>query len=112
MARWKGGLANKETFLGRLVDIGAELFAITCTVVHAQALKDEQPDTREEVLAVADLFCRQARRRATGLFRDLWSNDDDQGYRLARQILDGQHLWLEQGMVDPLDTEDDQQNDH
>ena len=87
-------------FLGRLVDIGAELFAITCTVVHAQAVVDDMPDRRPDVMAVSDLFCRQARRRVTGLFGDLWSNDEDQGYRLARQVLDGQHEWLEKGMVD------------
>jgi alkylation response protein AidB-like acyl-CoA dehydrogenase len=111
MARWRAGLADKEMFLGRLVDIGAELFAITCAVVHARALLDEKPESSEEILAVADLFCRQASRRATGLFHDLWSNDEDQGYRLARQVLDGRHLWLEQGMVDPLDAEYGHQDD-
>jgi alkylation response protein AidB-like acyl-CoA dehydrogenase len=112
MARWQAGLADKEMFLGRLVDIGAELFAITCTVVHAQAVVDDMPDRRPDVMAVSDLFCRQARRRVTGLFADLWSNDEDQGYRLARQVLDGQHEWLEEGMVDPLEAQGGTGVDH
>ena len=29
MGRWQGGLEHKQAFLGRIVDIGAELFAIT-----------------------------------------------------------------------------------
>ena len=112
MARWQAGLADKEMFLGRLVDIGAELFAITCTVVHAQAVVDDMPDRRPDVMAVSDHFCRQARRRVTGLFGDLWSNDEDQGYRLARQVLDGQHEWLEKGMVDPLEAQEATGVDH
>ena len=35
MARWQAKLENKQTFLGRIVDIGAELFAISSTVVYA-----------------------------------------------------------------------------
>ena len=112
MARWQAGLADKEMFLGRLVDIGAELFGITCTVVHAQAVVDDMPDRRPDVMAVSDLFCRQARRRVSGLFGDLWSNEEDQGYRLARQVLDGQHEWLEKGMVDPLEAQEATGVDH
>jgi len=63
-------------------------------------------------MEVSDLFCRQARRRVTELFGDLWSNDEDQGYRLARQVLDGQHEWLEEGMVDPLEAQEGNGVDH
>src|SRR6266568_1846881 len=36
MARWQGRLEHKQGFLGRIVDIGAELFAISATCVRAQ----------------------------------------------------------------------------
>ncbi|MEJ2049420.1 MAG: hypothetical protein P8Y60_06185, partial [Calditrichota bacterium] len=32
-------------------------------------------------------------------FKDLWSNDDERKYKLARQVLDGQFRWLEEGSV-------------
>ncbi|HEX4575221.1 MAG TPA: hypothetical protein VH158_08820, partial [Gemmatimonadales bacterium] len=49
---------------------------------------------------VADLFCRQARARIRGKFQALWRNDDTRTYRLAQQVLQGEHRWLERGMVD------------
>lgn len=103
MARWQAALADKVCFLGHLVDIGSELFAITCAVVHARALAERDPERRAEVIEVADLFCRQARRRTTRLFHELWNSDEAENYRFARRVLDGQHRWLEAGVFDPTD---------
>src|SRR5262245_61832032 len=36
MARWQGRLERKQGFLGRIVDIGAELFAISAVCVRAR----------------------------------------------------------------------------
>src|SRR6478752_2567321 len=36
MARWQAGTEDHGAFLGRIVDIGAELFAISATVVYTQ----------------------------------------------------------------------------
>ena len=41
MARWQAKLEQKQSFLGRIVDIGAELFAISSTVVYADTLGRE-----------------------------------------------------------------------
>ena len=59
MARWQGKLERKQALPGRVVDIGAELFAMSAACVRARA---ERADTPEGV-ELADLFCRQARRR-------------------------------------------------
>jgi hypothetical protein len=104
MARWQGRLEQKGAFLGRIVDIGAELFAISAAVVHAETLAAEAPDRAGAVLEVADLFCRQAGHRATELFDALWSNDDTANHALALRVLEGRHLWLEEGVMDPSDT--------
>jgi len=104
MARWQGRLEQKGAFLGRIVDIGAELFAISAAVVHAETLAAEAPDRAGAVLEVADLFCRQADHRATELFDALWSNDDTANHALALRVLEGRHLWLEEGVMDPSDT--------
>jgi hypothetical protein len=53
-------------------------------------------------VAVADLFCRQARRRIDSLFDRVFSNEDVPTYALAQRVLDGQHLWLESGLVPSL----------
>src|SRR5690606_37542110 len=55
MSRWQGRLERKQAFLGRLVDIGAELFAMSAACVRARAERDTHPEGVE----LADLFCRQ-----------------------------------------------------
>jgi len=101
MARWQAKLENKQTFLGRIVDIGAELFAISATVVYADTLGREQPERKTEAMELAELFCTMAKRRADALFHDLWANDDDDRYAAAQKILAGRYEWLEEGIPDP-----------
>jgi hypothetical protein len=101
MARWQAKLENKQTFLGRVVDIGAELFAISSTVVYADTVGREQPERKEEAIELAQLFCAMARRRADTLFRELWANDDDSRYSAAQKVLEGRYSWLEDGVLDP-----------
>jgi hypothetical protein len=97
MSRWQGKLEHRQVFLGRIVDIGAELFAISASCVRAQSLRAEHGDSP---IRLADAFCRQARRRAEELFARLWDNTDDSDRRLAREVLDGDHTWLEDGLLD------------
>ncbi|ORA32670.1 acyl-CoA dehydrogenase family protein [Mycobacterium aquaticum] len=96
MSRWQGGLEHKQRFLGRIVDIGAELFAITAACVRAQS--DEMNDGAADL---ADAFSRQARVRADQLFEQLWDNSDDSDRSLVRDVLAGRYTWLERGIVDP-----------
>src|SRR3954469_11291046 len=103
MGRWQAKLEQRQSFLGRIVDIGAELFAISAACVYAETIAGEHPERADSARELADLFCAQARRRADGLFHDLWSNDDDQGYKTAMNLLDGRYTWLEEGVPDPSD---------
>jgi hypothetical protein len=82
------------------VDIGAELFAISSTVVYADTLGREQPGRKDEAIELAALFCSMARRRAEALFGELWANDDDSRYRAAQKVLEGRYAWLEEGILD------------
>jgi hypothetical protein len=101
MARWQGGLEDKQAYLARLVDIGAELFALSSAVVYARTIRRESPDRAGQVEDLADLFCRQARRRVERLFHELWANNDSANHELALRVLDGQDRWLEEGIMDP-----------
>ena len=101
MTRWQAKLERKQGYLGRLVDIGAELFAISSAVVYANTIKQEQPERGEQAEELADLFCRQSRRRVDVLFDALWANDDADNYDSALKLLDGRYSWLEEGIVDP-----------
>ena len=101
MSRWQAKLEKRQSFLGRIVDIGAELFAISSAAVYAETMAKEFPDRADSARELAGLFCVQARRRADGLFHDLWANDDDEGYSGAQKVLDGRYQWIEEGIVDP-----------
>jgi alkylation response protein AidB-like acyl-CoA dehydrogenase len=96
MSRWQGKLEYKQRFLGRIVDIGAELFAMTAACVRAQRDRGD-----ESAVTLADAFCRQARVRADRLFDELWRNSDDTDRTLARSVLDNRYAWLEEGILDP-----------
>jgi len=98
MGRWQAKLEKRQAFLGRIVDIGAELFAISAACVYARTLGTS------EATELADVFAKQARRRVEGLFGDLWANDDDANHALADRVLDGAHTWLEAGIADPSEV--------
>ncbi|WKG04134.1 acyl-CoA dehydrogenase family protein [Mycolicibacterium sp. HK-90] len=93
MSRWQGKLEHKQRFLGRIVDIGAELFAMTAACVRA--------GDDEAAVELADAFCRQARVRADRLFDELWHNSDDSDRALTHGVLAGRYTWLEEGIIDP-----------
>ena len=99
MSRWQGRLEHKQAFLGRIVDIGAELFAMTA-VVHARPTRTPD-DLGPQAVELADTFCQQARLRVDALFDRLWDNSDTQDVRLARYVLDGRYTFLEEGILDP-----------
>ncbi|HKO27115.1 MAG TPA: acyl-CoA dehydrogenase family protein [Solirubrobacteraceae bacterium] len=101
MTRWQAKLEYRQAFLGRLVDIGSELFAMAAAAAYADTLGREQPHRRVEAQELAELFCRQAKRRTEALFEELWNNEDDAGREAAAKLLDGRYKWLEEGIVDP-----------
>ncbi|MGI5214411.1 acyl-CoA dehydrogenase family protein [Plantactinospora sp. CA-290183] len=97
MSRWQGRMERKQAFLGRIVDIGAELFAMSAVCVRAQA----ERETRPEGVELADLFCRQARVRIAELFRSLWENTDSVDNVAAKRVLAGRYAFLEEGVLTP-----------
>ncbi|NIH87832.1 acyl-CoA dehydrogenase family protein [Amycolatopsis granulosa] len=101
MARWQAGLEQRQGFLGRIVDIGAELFAMSAACVRAEMQRQDDKREGEAAYELADVFCRQARLRIEALFEKLWHNTDDADRRLTGRVLDGAHTWLEEGVLDP-----------
>jgi alkylation response protein AidB-like acyl-CoA dehydrogenase len=104
MGRWQARLEKRQAVLARIVDIGAELFAMASAVVYADTIRGERPDRADEAAELADLFCKQARRRVGELFAALWSNDDVDNYALAQRVLEGRYALLEEGFADPADV--------
>ncbi|MCL7497672.1 MULTISPECIES: acyl-CoA dehydrogenase family protein [Streptomyces] len=100
MSRWQGRMETKQGFLGRIVDIGAELFAMSAACVRAEYL-NETGEHGREAQQLAEVFCRQARIRVEELFGRLWTNTDELDRKVVHGVLDGSYTWLEEGMIDP-----------
>ncbi|HEV7626474.1 MAG TPA: acyl-CoA dehydrogenase, partial [Streptomyces sp.] len=105
MSRWQGRMETKQGFLGRIVDIGAELFAMSAACVRAEKVRRDSLSSGVEdgraAYQLADVFCRQSRVRVEELFGRLWHNTDDLDRKVVSGILDGAYTWLEEGIVDP-----------
>ena len=98
MTRHGPGLEKRQMLLFRLVDVGAELCAIAMACVRAREMAG-QPGADHKPYILADTFCRGARRRIARHFNAIHRNDDTANYRVARQILAGEHSWLETGYL-------------
>jgi alkylation response protein AidB-like acyl-CoA dehydrogenase len=103
MVQYQGGLERKQSILFRFVDVATELYAMSASVVMAHSMVKKNAADRTPV-ELADLFCRNARRRIERSFQAVSDNDDDMGYRTAKSVLEGKLIWLEEGVfnVDDL----------
>jgi hypothetical protein len=96
MVRFGPKLERRQMVLFRAVDIGAELYAMAATCVRAEMLAKKG---RREAYQLADVFCREARERIRRSFASLYGPNDRALYKLAQQVLSGEHAWLEAGIV-------------
>jgi len=102
MAIYQGKMERKQGFLFRCVDVVMELFAMTATVARARQLRDDRQPEADHAFELADLFCRNSRRKVRRLFRELWSNDDARKNTVAASVMKGEHGLLTEGIL-PLD---------
>lgn len=96
MVRFGPKLERRQMVLFRAVDIGAELYAMSAACVRAQMLSKQG---RPEAVALADVFCIEARERIRIHFDQLFGANDPAIYKVAMEVLRGEHAWLEQGIV-------------
>jgi alkylation response protein AidB-like acyl-CoA dehydrogenase len=98
MAKFGPKLEKQQVLLGRFVDIGTEIFAISATCARAQRMH-EKGEEAEEVLKIADYFCHSARLRIDRYFEGIRNNTDRLGYKLAQDLLQNRVECLENGIV-------------
>ncbi len=99
MVRFGPGLERKQAVLGRIVEIGAEVFVMVATCIRAKTLTDARPTDRSPY-TLADVFCLQSRERIEDRFRRLFRNSDASTYSVAQEAMKGTFSWVEEGVVD------------
>ncbi|MFB8371223.1 acyl-CoA dehydrogenase family protein [Pseudarthrobacter sp. NPDC055928] len=100
MGRWQARLEHKQAFLGRIVDIGAELYAMAACCSRAEMMLHTAPERAASAYELAEAYCEQARVRVEEYFDQLWRNTDDGDHHLSRKVLAGDYTWLEAGVFD------------
>jgi hypothetical protein len=98
MARYGPKLDREQLLLSRFVGIATELFAISATCSFAQH-KIDKGEPRDEVLSVANYFCRSAKMRIDHYFAGTQRNADKRGYQLVQDLLAGRQQSLRDGIV-------------
>jgi hypothetical protein len=98
MARFGPKLDREQLLLSRFVGIATELFAISATCSFAQ-YKIDHGESEDEVLSVANYFCKSARARIDGYFAGARRNVDKSGYQLTQELLADKHATLREGIV-------------
>jgi hypothetical protein len=84
-------LEREQVLLGRFVDIGTELFAITAVCLRVERMMQSEATgyDKKELVIMADYFCKASRLRIAEKFRAIRKNTDREGYRVAQQVLEG-----------------------
>lgn len=90
MIRFGPKLEREQLVLGRLVDIGTEIFILSSAIAYAQSKVENSASAKEEVDRVtrlvtylAKLTCLKTREK----FQSLFSNADREGYAIANSLM-------------------------
>ncbi|MEO8603983.1 MAG: acyl-CoA dehydrogenase family protein, partial [bacterium] len=105
MALYQAKMERKQGFLFRCVDVVMELFVMSATIAHARSLRDAGGPEGKQAVELADLFCRQARRKVEASFKSLWSNDDAKLNSVCADVMKGADEWLLEGRM-PMGSTD------
>ena len=91
MLKFGPRLEREQLLLGRLVDAGADLFALSCAVSQAQGMVEDALSTNEEVDRVTQLvnyLGRLVKDRTDEKLRAVFSRSDREGYGIAKTLLE------------------------
>ncbi|MDP3070837.1 MAG: acyl-CoA dehydrogenase family protein [Opitutaceae bacterium] len=94
-------LERRQILLGRIVDIGTELFALSASALRADALL-KQGDAKYgpgELEQIVSCIFGDTRLRIDAAFRGLRNNHDLAHYKFAQDLLAGGHRHLGSGIV-------------
>jgi hypothetical protein len=101
MAKYGPKLEKEQIILGNFVDIGVDLFVMGATLSYADYLVGLNP-ADQSPQELADLFCREARRRIEGNFRAVKGNFNRSYARVAGLLMEGKLGWLSEGSANPI----------
>lgn len=97
MAKYQKKLEHKQMLLGRLIDIGTDLFVMAA--VCSYAIYQSKKHQHASAIDLANYFCTVAERRVEQNFAALTNNDDAATNQLAKGVINDEYKWLEAGVI-------------
>jgi alkylation response protein AidB-like acyl-CoA dehydrogenase len=87
-------VADDQHLQKRIADLMIDLFVGLCVISRADSLAKSHPESAGEVLAIANMFTRQARRRMNRNIRGMTTNEDRPIDTIAAAIIErGAYPW-------------------
>lgn len=87
MLRYGPKLDKKQVLLGRFVEAGAELFAITASMSYAQHLIENGKGDKADLVETVNYFGKLSRGKVGRIFNEVGNNADTEGYKLAKRMI-------------------------
>ncbi len=97
MVKYREKLEHKQLLLGRLMDIGTDLFTMAAACSYSVHL-DKDKSKEESPIELADYYCQLAQRRIEANFKALWNNDDKATDKIGKEVVEKKFRWLEEGI--------------
>jgi len=97
MAKYQKELEHKQNLLGRLIDVGTDLFVMAATCSYA--IQQSRTQRSDSPIELTDHFCKMAKRRVQDNFAALLDNDDKSQNHLAKRVVKNDYRWLEEGIM-------------
>lgn len=99
MAKYQQKLEKRQMILGRLMDIGTDLFAMAATCSYAHFRMQQAGADKKSLEELANHFCTLAKNRIEKNFHSLENNYDREANKIGENVLKGDYKWLEEGIV-------------
>jgi alkylation response protein AidB-like acyl-CoA dehydrogenase len=95
MARYGPSLDKQQMLLGRLTEIGTELFVISACALRIDSMIKDDPEKAAEYLELMDVVFSEAKIKIKNNFSGMSNNNDKKNYSFAKKILGGTFKFLE-----------------
>ena len=95
MARYGPALDKQQMLLGRLTEIGTELFVISACALRIDSMIKDNPEKKAEYLELMDVVFSEAKIKIKNNFGGMSNNNDKKNYSFAKKILGGTFKFLE-----------------
>jgi alkylation response protein AidB-like acyl-CoA dehydrogenase len=95
MLRYGPALDKQQMLLGRLTEIGTELFVISACAIRIDSMIKDNPENTSEYLELMDVVFSESKIKIKNNFSGMSNNNDKKNYSFAKKILGGTFKFLE-----------------